>query len=1092
MTTSAQRTILISYSPADQAWADWIAGQLTAHGLAALPQAWDFRPHEPIASEIERAMKGFERTVVVLSPAYVTALQTRPEWASALSHNPGKGAGRFLAVRVREYDLQVSHANVPFVDLVGLDEAEAGNRLVGALLGSEPAPPDAPEEAEWRAESFAAPYPGAPPPVWHFPPRRDPAFTGREHELAEVASSLASHGAVVLTGLPGAGKTAVAVEYAYRHATRYSVVWWMSRGQRAADFKHLVREIERRPDADKGAAAWLSHEDWLLVFDDVEAPSDLEDMLPSGASGHVIAVSRGAQWRDRGWPTVLVEAMVPSKAVELLLKRTAQTDEAAAAEVAAGLGYLPLALEMATELIREGQLTLSGYANELRGRSHRPDRPQAQLPAFVLRAADLWATSFDELREDSPAAAALLELCSFFAPTDIPRALLTVGAGLLPPPLGATASAPEELGEALGLLHRVGFARLTDDALSISSLVQTVTRRRVDHRAGDWAATAVEVVNSAFPFAVDDPSAWPTCARLRPHALAAAGHAEGIGVAGATTVRLLNQLGLYALERDDEHEAERTLERAHRLASSAFNPDVSELATVLNNLGGAFEAMGDLGRAREHYERALEIDRNKLGAEHPQVAIRLNNLGSVLERLDELMEARDCYERALEIEQANDDGGGASDMALRLSNLGGILERLGDLEGAHERYRQALETGERRTGSNPAEVATIHNNLGVVLWRRGNLEEARSHLRLALEIDELAHGPSDPELGTTLLNLGGVLHSLGDLNNAQAHFERALAIALAHDPRGAEALAAATRLGETQQARNDHASASRTFERGLDVARAALRPNDLEVARMLARLAHARAKLGDFVGARDRLERALAIVDSERGPEDLEVARILGKLGRVLQNLGDPQAARAAIHRALEIYQAAWGMWDRDVPAAVRSLAVALEDLGDLDGARDHLSRALVTAESTLGADHTETARVLDQLGVIRLKLNDFEQARVALQRAASLYRATFGPESSTLATALRNLGGVLKSTGRLREAREQFEQAAAIHGTGADADREELALDLANLGIVAEELGELDGARASYADALKILQVSLGPEHVFSLQLRDRIAEVG
>ena len=54
-------------------------------------------------------------------------------------------------------------------------------------------------------------------------------LAGREDLLAELDARLAGRaagpGVVVLCGLGGAGKTSVAVEYAYRQAAGYGVVW---------------------------------------------------------------------------------------------------------------------------------------------------------------------------------------------------------------------------------------------------------------------------------------------------------------------------------------------------------------------------------------------------------------------------------------------------------------------------------------------------------------------------------------------------------------------------------------------------------------------------------------------------------------------------------------------------------------------------------------------------------------------------------------------------------------------------------------------------------------------------------------------------
>ena len=68
------------------------------------------------------------------------------------------------------------------------------------------------------------------------PYRRNPDFTGREEQLAALAAGSTRAGAAVtqaLQGAGGVGKTALAVEYAYRHRSQFDIVWWVRAEQPA-------------------------------------------------------------------------------------------------------------------------------------------------------------------------------------------------------------------------------------------------------------------------------------------------------------------------------------------------------------------------------------------------------------------------------------------------------------------------------------------------------------------------------------------------------------------------------------------------------------------------------------------------------------------------------------------------------------------------------------------------------------------------------------------------------------------------------------------------------------------------------------------
>ena len=509
-------------------------------------------------------------------------------------------------------------------------------------------------------------------------------------------------------------------------------------------------------------------------MDNAPGPEELLNYIPQGSAGHVLITSRNPSWGGVAG-TLLVREFQEAEALEFLLRRTNQTDEAGATTLAKELGYLPLALEQAGAYVEATGRSLSDYLELFHTRQRqllRRGRP-ADYPATV---ATTWDISMQQAREASPASPDLLSLCAFLAPDDIPRELLSQGTEHLPKSLARVVADPTTFDDAVAALRRYSLVGAAGDALSVHRLVQAVARDRLATRARKrWAEAAVRLVDAAFPFAQNDLETWAPSARLLPHAVLAAGHAQPLEVAPDATGRLLNQVGMYLRGRAQFAQAREAHERALRIDEAAYGPDHPTVAIRVNNLGGVLQGMGDLAGAQAHYERALRIDEAAYGPDHPTVATYVNNLGSVLQEMGDPAGARAHYERALRIDEAA-LGPDHPSVATRVNNLGDALREMGDLAGARAHFERALAIGEVAYGPDHPTVATRVNNLGSVLRELGDLAGARAHFERALRIGEAAYGPDHPTVAIRVNNLGDVLQELGDLAGARAHLQRAVEV----------------------------------------------------------------------------------------------------------------------------------------------------------------------------------------------------------------------------------------------------------------------------------------------------------------------------
>src|SRR5205823_4008778 len=178
-------------------------------------------------------------TIAVLSPNYLNALYTQPEWAAALVQDPTGAEEKLLPVRVQECKPQGILIAISYIDLVGLEnEQDSQDKLLHAIRRQRAKPTTAPPFPLPRSDvpqTWTVPprFPGTLPALWNVPYRRNMFFTGREDILERLHSTFRAHQATALTqpqainGLGGIGKTQTAIEYIYRYHTDYQAILWV-------------------------------------------------------------------------------------------------------------------------------------------------------------------------------------------------------------------------------------------------------------------------------------------------------------------------------------------------------------------------------------------------------------------------------------------------------------------------------------------------------------------------------------------------------------------------------------------------------------------------------------------------------------------------------------------------------------------------------------------------------------------------------------------------------------------------------------------------------------------------------------------------
>lgn len=132
-------------------------------------------------------------------------------------------------------------------------------------------------------------------------------FMGRDSDLANLYKILSVPGRLcIVSGTGGMGKTATAVEFTYRYEQSFNCIFWVQAETRvglADTFTLIATQLGLAPDGtDQERLVELSRKfldktdkTWLLVFDNVDNWTDIEDYLPektSTTNGSILITTR--------------------------------------------------------------------------------------------------------------------------------------------------------------------------------------------------------------------------------------------------------------------------------------------------------------------------------------------------------------------------------------------------------------------------------------------------------------------------------------------------------------------------------------------------------------------------------------------------------------------------------------------------------------------------------------------------------------------------------------------------------------------------------------------------------------------------------
>jgi CO dehydrogenase nickel-insertion accessory protein CooC1 len=960
--------VYLSYVPEDRMWADWIEAVLTRAGFRVLPRSTvmtaatgdgDVRG----SIQAERELQVAPRAIAVLSSAYLHSPDARSIWKTLSSADATDTHRQLIPIRISEVRITEPYNEHPAVDLARMDAAQATAKLLWALDRPVQPPGGTGKSAEEPR------FPGAIPPTWNVP-ARNADFTGRGAMLELLRDKLAGGGRAVvvaqaLYGLGGVGKTQLALEYAHRFMADYDLVWWVP-SERAEETSAALADLARKmglkvsdnvAEAAEAALEELRRDTtphWLLIFDNADDPKQLEPYLPTG-SGHVLITSRNQAWSHSAEP-LEVDVFTRDESVGHLLRHVPDLDMADAKRVADALGHLPLAVEQASAWLEQTGMPARVYVEQLATQSTRI-LALNQPPDYPMPVVATWNLSFDRLKQRSPAAVRLLQLCAFFSPGPISMDLLysdEMNESLLP--FDETLSEKLMLGRVIRDISRFALVKVDQgsNSLQIHRLVQAVIRSQMTDEEQVAARHEVhKILTGARPRQgeTDDPANWSTYDIIWPHL----GPSIAEECDDPRTRQLLIDWVRYQWKHGEFEAGLALARRLENLWAHQLGSDHQQTLHLQFQIANVLRSQGRFGEARELDTYVLERQRVVLGADHPYSLMTANGLGADLRALGEFQESlasdRETYESFKE--QFGED---YPRTLIAAHNLGCSLRLVGDCFSARRLDEETLDRQRQVLG--PEHPSTLLSVASVALDLRaaGAFRESVDLLRDTWQKYREVLGDDMTDTLRTAASLAVSLRKAGEqaeaMNLALDTYERYKRRYGSGDP---DALSCALNLACDYAATGDMPQALQLVTEVKAANQAALgddHPNTLVSVNNLA----------CYLRSIGRLPEALTLADETLG----RMRRKLGEKhpltlsGAVnLANCrGDTESAEALERQTVRLLREVLGPDHPDTLVCQANLSVTLRQAG-----RDHEAeelRAAIMADLSrvLGASHPDSMQL--------------------------------------------------------------------------------------------------------------------------------------
>ena len=802
----------------------------------------------------------------------------------------------------------------------------------------------------------------------------------------------------VLTGMRGSGKTQLAVAVAARcEEEGWPLVAWIH----AASRKHIIADLYELAlrigiDAPKNIplevivqrllARLRSAEaaDRLVVFDNVENPDDLRDLIPEGSGVRALITTTGHLDGDGpGWLRLTVGAFEREQSIALLCDRTGDTHREAADRIADVLGDVPLAIAQAATTAQQGGYALSGYLDRL---SHHPlesrisrlegdDYPDAVGTALLMA----YEQALEQLRTTHPQrerlAVSLLGALSLLAASGVPTHWLL---------------------------------RLDGDSDAVRDTLSVLKSASVIQESSDGDKTFIH---------------WLQGHVYRETHL---NDQKKLGQARSYAASLLSGMDVDRLENGEQrrHETHHLIEQLLSVTSQEYSHSLFSEPQVSSKLAETLHDATSLGMSQLALCLTDSVTQacDALGPDHPDTLASRNSLAGTYRASGRLDKAITLYEQALE-DSIRVLGTDHPDTLAARNNLAGAYRAAGRLEEAITLYEQVFSGRSRVLGPDHRSTLTARDDLAATYWEAGRFDEAITLKKQILADAMRIMGPDSPGASTARLNLATTYRDAGRLDEAvdvhQQILDDVTRILGPHHPR---TFTARNRLAVAYRDAGRLDEAIPLFEQNLtDVTRLA-GPDHPHTLSSRSTLAGAYRDAGRLDEAIPLFEQNLDDVTRTLGLDHPETLASRHSLAGAYRDAGRLDEAIPLFEQNLTDFIRILGPDRPDTFTSRSTLAGAYRDAGRLDQAIPLFEQNLEDRTHILRPGHPSILASRNNLAGAYQAAGRLDEAIPLFEQTLTEQLRVLGPHHPHTLASRNNLANAYLAAGRSEEAKKLFE----------------------------------------------------------------------